>query len=191
MNAGIPSTRILWRSNEFASAERFTGGATAGGCRLAGLVVLPIDGEPAEIRYRVELDHGWRTRRARVAIGHHAGSHLITLTADGEGRWEIAGASSEPLDGCIDVDLGFTPATNTLQVRRLGLAVGEGRSLPVAWLAFPELTVQPLIQTYTRLGLHAWRYASGEFTANLLVDANGYVLRYGDDLWRAVVHRSD
>ena len=186
MNDGFTATRILWRSDQLESAERFTGRATANGWRLAGLVILPIGAEPAEIRYGVGLDPGWRTRRAEVTIDHNAGRRTITFAADGEGGWKVDGASTEPLDGCIDVDLGFTPATNTLPIRRLGLEVGESRSLPVAWLAFPELTVRPLTQTYTRLGPDRWRYGSGEFTAELVVDPDGYVLRYGDDLWRAV-----
>jgi|SRR5690242_4309892 uncharacterized protein len=189
MDGRRTSTRILWHSDELSSAERFVGRATAGGWQLEGLVVLPVDGEPAAIRYEVELDPGWRTRRAEVAIDDGT-LRTITFSADGDGHWDVRGASLEPLDGCIDVDLGFTPATNTLQIRRLGLEMGESRSLPVAWLRFPELTVEPLIQTYTRLGPDRWRYASGEFVAELVVDAEGYVLRYGDDLWRAVAHRS-
>jgi hypothetical protein len=189
MDGGSTSTRILWRSDELSSAERFVGRATAGGWQLEGLVVLPVDGAPAAIRYEVELDTGWRTQRAEVAVDDGT-LRTITFSADGDGHWDVRGAPVEPLDGCIDVDLGFTPATNTLQIRRLGLEVGESRSLPVAWLRFPELTVEPLTQTYTRLGADRWRYASGEFVAELVVDADGYVLRYGDDLWRAVAHRA-
>jgi Putative glycolipid-binding len=39
---------------------------------------------------------------------------------------------------CVDVDLGFTPATNTLPIRRLGLEVGEAAGLAVAWLNGPR-----------------------------------------------------
>jgi hypothetical protein len=191
MNEGVnPITRILWRSDEDGSAERFSGRATADGWRLEGVVVLPIEGEPAEIRYHVELDPGWRTRRAEVAIDAHPGHRTITFVADGDAGWKVDGAHAELLDGCFDVDFGFTPATNTLQVRRLGLEVGESRTLPVAWLAFPDFTVQPLVQTYTRLGADRWRYGDEDFTAELLVDPDGYVLRYGDDIWMAAAHRS-
>jgi hypothetical protein len=183
-------TRILWRSDELESVERFAGrGSAGGGRRFEGLVVLPIEGEPAEIRYGVDLDAAWRTRHAEVAIDHQGGGRTIRFAADGEGGWTVGGAPAEPLGGCLDVDLGFTPATNTLQIRRLGLEVGESRTLPVAWLSFPELTVRPLTQTYTHLGPGRWRYESGDFSAELVVDPDGYVLRYGDDLWRAVAHR--
>src|SRR5205814_2718699 len=60
--------------------------------------------------------------------------------------WEI-----EPVRGCLDVDLGITPSTNTLPIRRLGLAVGQAKEVRAAWIVFPELEVRLLTQTYTRL----------------------------------------
>jgi hypothetical protein len=185
------TTRILWRSDELESLERFSGGPSVGGWRFRGMAVLPIDGEPAQISYRLELDPLWRTRRAELAIEAERRTQHIVVVADGEGTWNVEGIDAEPLDGCIDIDLGFSPATNTLQIRRLGLQPGESHTLPVAWLMFPELTLQPLDQTYTHLGPDRWQYASKGFTAELAVDSGGYVLRYGDDLWKAVAHRSD
>jgi hypothetical protein len=212
MNDGVaPSstTRILWRSAEQESLERFTGTRTPDGWRLTGLAVLPLDGEPAQIAYRVDLDGRWRTRRAEVAIERQGGSRRIALAADGEGAWSVdddgadasaetstgasAGVEAGSLSGCVDVDLGFTPATNTLPIRRFvadGLAVGETRSARVAWLTFPELEVRPDEQSYTRLAPDRWEFRSGDFTSELVVDPEGYVLRYGDDLWTAVLHRS-
>jgi uncharacterized protein len=187
----VRTTRILWRSEELESLERFSGGPSVGGWRFRGTAVLPIDGEPAQISYRLELDPLWRTRRAEIAIEAERRMQRIVAVADGEGTWTVEGVDAEPLDGCIDIDLGFSPSTNTLQIRRLGLEVGESRTLPVAWLMFPELTLQPLDQTYTHLGPGRWGYASGDFTAELAVDSGGYVLRYGDDLWKAVAHRMD
>jgi uncharacterized protein len=192
MNEGVtPITRILWRSDDDGSAERFSARATADGWRLEGVVVLPIEDEPAEIRYHVELDPGWQTRQAEVAVDVHAEHRTITFVAHRDRGWTVDGTHAEPLDGCIDVDFGFTPATNTLQIRRLGLEVGESRTLPVAWLSFPALTVQPLVQTYTRLDTDRWRYGDEDFTAELVVDPNGYVLRYGNNVWQATAHRSD
>ena len=41
-------------------------------------------------------------------------------------------ALSAHLDGCPDVDFGWTPATNTVPIRRLGLEVGETASITAA-----------------------------------------------------------
>jgi hypothetical protein len=92
------------------------------------------------------------------------------------------------LAGALDVDLGFTPATNTLPIRRLALAVGESAPVRSAWLRFPELRLEPLEQTYTREAEQRFRYQAlvdGElFTARLDTDAFGRVLRY-EGLWEA------
>jgi hypothetical protein len=187
------TTRILWRSAELESAERFTGVRTPDGWRFDGMVVLPVDGEPAQISYRVDLDGAWRTRRADVVVERHGDDRRIILDADGEGAWTIDGTEVDALAGCLDVDLGFTPATNTLAIRRLvdagGIEVGATRSVAVAWLLFPELVVRRSEQSYTWLAPDRWGFRTGDFSAELAVDPDGYVLRYGDDLWTAVVHR--
>jgi hypothetical protein len=44
-------------------------------------------------------------------------------------------------------------------------------------------------QTYTKTGEATWRYASGNFSAEVLVDDHGVVLRYGDPpIWREENH---
>lgn len=198
MGNDFGSVRILWRSEELQSSDHFVARATPSGWRFDGTLVAPIEDEPAHIQYFVELDRGWLTQRAEVAIsvGDRA-PRVISFEADGQGNWKVEGASGEGLEGCLDVDLGFSPATNTLQVRRLGLEVGESETLTVAWLSFPELEVQPLTQTYTRLAPDRWNYGDDEFTADLALSPEGFVLVYGDSdeddadpLWRATSYLS-
>jgi hypothetical protein len=65
------------------------------------------------------------------AIGE---SILLELFSDGAGRWtDDDGVRIRELQGAIDVDLGITPVTHSLAVRRLGLGVGETAKIPVAW----------------------------------------------------------
>lgn len=96
--------------------------------------------------------------------------------------------------GALDIDLGFTPATNTLPIRRLALAVGETKPVRSAWLRFPELRLEPLEQTYTREADRVFRYRAlvdGEaFTAQLDTDTFGRVLRY-EGLWAAELRAPD
>jgi uncharacterized protein len=89
--------------------------------------------------------------------------------------------------GCLDVDLAFTPATNILPLRRLGLAAGESGEMTAAWVRFPALSIEPLPQRYTRLDARRVRYESrgGAFTAELEVDELGLVVRY-PPLWERV-----
>ena len=89
----------------------------------------------------------------------------IMLSVDSSGRWRLNGVEQPQVDGCIDVDLNFSPSTNLLPIRRVGLAVGERASVRAAWLRFPEFTLEPLEQIYERVGETAWRYESrgGEY----------------------------
>jgi uncharacterized protein len=82
-----------------------------------------------------------------------------------------------------DVDLELTPSTNASAIRRLGLAIGARAELTATWIHFPELTVEPFRQRYTRLGDRAYLFESIEegevvFRAHLDVDASGLVERY-------------
>jgi hypothetical protein len=109
----------------------------------------------------------------------------LSLEADGRGHWSIDGRRLPELDGCIDVDLEFTPATNALPVRRLRLAEGQSADLRAAWVRFPGLSAEPNEQRYQRLEGAGYRYLSGDFSADLEVAEDGLVIRYGE-LWETV-----
>ena len=47
----------------------------------------------------------------------------------------------------VDVDLGVTPVTNTITVRRLDLEIGKRERVTAVWAEFPELAIQPLVTT--------------------------------------------
>jgi uncharacterized protein len=90
------------------------------------------------------------------------------------------------LNGCDDIDLGFSPATNLLPIRRLELAVGAKAAVRAAWIRFPELTIEVLDQVYTRLAEDRYLYesAGGSFRRELIVDDIGFVIDY-PDVWTA------
>jgi uncharacterized protein len=169
---------VLWQSERLRSAELCTL-REAPGLVLEGTVLLPLDGAPAEVRYGVEADARWVTRVARL----RAGGRVLLLEHDGAGRWILDGVPRPDLEGCTDVDLGVSPSTNTLPIRRLGEA---GAEVAAAWVGFPELTVERLEQRYAPLGGGRWRYQAGEFAAALEVDDRGLVITYGDALWSSV-----
>ena len=62
------------------------------------------------------------------------------------------------------------------------LGVGESSKVTTLWLRFPELSLQPLAQEYTRLAENRYQYHSfpHDFTAELTVDEAGLVVDYGD-----------
>jgi len=174
---------LIWHSPRLGSMEHFEWYSRAGRTHWQGMVVLPIDDQPTHIVYRIEIAQEWRTRCVEVVI-HQAGRRRrMELEADGSGRWAGLGGELTELTGCIDVDLGWSPLTNTLPIRRVPLAVGEVATIEAAWIRFPELVVQRSAQTYERLAHDVWQYRSNGFRADLLVDEDGLVRRYGDGLW--------
>jgi uncharacterized protein len=177
---------LIWYSAELQSSEHFVSEVGDEGQRLRGIVVLPIDGRPGHLSYQIAADAAWRTRQVDILIGRPEGETHIGIAVSGSAQWVKDGEPMPELSGCLDIDLGWTPATNTFQIRRLGLGVGDRQTLDVAWMRFPELTLERVPQTYHRLGPSTWRYSSGDFSAVLEVDDEGFVRRYGDDLWTAV-----
>lgn len=149
------------------------------GWRLEGLVVTDYHGEPAQVRYAVGCDADWATRTARVELRTPSAQRYIELRAHNRRWFDGDGRELEAVHGCVDVDLGMTPATNTLPLRRLALAIGESCDVTAAWVRFPELTIEPLPQRYTRLDERRYRYESATgFMAELTVDDVGLVVDY-------------
>jgi hypothetical protein len=177
----VPS--ILWRGSS-GSLERCALEQTAEGWRLAGTTLLTADGAPYEIRYSVLLDAGWGTRTVGAHVQGPGQDRRMALTSDGAGTWSVTDQPVLELFGATDVDLAWTPATNTVPIRRLGLAVGESGAVTAARVAFPEHDIARVTQHYERLSEHDYRYTSGDFSAELTVDEHGLVTRYGD-LWSA------
>jgi len=150
------------------------------GWALRGTAVTEFDGAPAEVRYRVICDQAWRTRRVHVGVVRGGRKAALRLEADGRGQWRSDGEPVSAFEGSLDVDLGIGASTNTLPIRRLRLPVGGASQLVAAWVRFPELSLEPLPQRYTRLAEDRYRYESldSEFTAELVVDELGLVVSY-------------
>ena len=130
------------------------------GWRLDGCAVFVDTSGPCLVTYMVDCDAAWRTTAVRVAGWAGTQPIAIDLRADTGRRWTLNGRDVPAVDGCDDVDLSFTPATNLLPIRRLRLAEGTRTGVRAAWLAFPALELEPLEQVYAHLGGGRYRYES-------------------------------
>jgi hypothetical protein len=97
------------------------------------------------------------------------------------------GQMIDSLADCVDLDFGFTPATNVVQLRRLSLAIGERVAVSVAWFDLETATLRRLPQTYQRLSddRYAYEAPSVGYAAELEVGSSGIVRRY-PGLWEQV-----
>ena len=176
---------VLWCRLDVPGHDTCRVAPAGDGWRLVGTAVFASGEGPSALAYEVTCDGAWRTRSARVT--GHVGERAVdvALAADGDGHWQVDGVRRADLDGCLDVDLGFTPATNLLPVRRLGLEVGEGAPIRAAWVRVPSLRVEVLDQTYRRERREAYHYSSGSgFETTLKVGEVGFALDY-PPFWQA------
>jgi hypothetical protein len=177
---------VLWHCALLASSEHATLRESQTGYQLRGLTVLPREDVPCHVSYEVSVDREWYPVAATAAFEMPFMTPPIALSLAADGRWTLDGSPAPQLAACRDLDLGWTPATNTIPIRRLRLAVGETARIMAAWIRFPELDIVASEQRYTRMAKDRWRYQSGDYDFELCTDERtGLVLQYGDDLWRA------
>ena len=177
---------MRWRRLDVPGREEARIEQTTNGWRLTGRLEVREGGVRAQLVYVIDCERDWRTRRT-IVTGSAAGAPIrFDFDADGDGHWTLNDGPLSLAEGALDIDLGFTPATNLLPIRRLNLAVGERADIRTAWLRFPELRVEALEQSYLRETHRVFHYdalVDGErFQARLDTDEFGRVLLY-EGLW--------
>ena len=177
----MTTRRVAWRrSDEVQTDEHCTLTQRDTGLSLVGTVLGSEDGAPVRIEYRVLTDGAGLTTAAHVRDLRGFEQRTLTLERDAKGNWTVDGTKVRGLKGATDVDLGCSPSTNTLPIRRLRIGVGASKTIKAAWVRFPGLTVVKADQTYTRLDESTYRYASGDFEAELTVDDEDLVAAYAE-----------
>jgi hypothetical protein len=179
----LTTTRVSWRrDDEIATDELCTLSVRDAGVSLVGTVVGAIDGRPLRVEYRILAEPDGPTTAVHVRQWHGFEQRALTLTRDPKGNWTVDGKKVRGLKGATDVDLGISPSTNTLPIRRLRLGIGGSKEIKAAWIRFPELTVEKSTQRYSRGDEFTYRYASATYEAEIVVDDEGLVAGY--DVWR-------
>jgi uncharacterized protein len=177
---------LLWRRLDESGSEYFSLSSDGRGWRLEGTCIVALEGSPFHVRYAVGCDQAWNTREVHVHLWGGPAESELRIAVDDRQRWWAAGEELASVRGCLDVDLGVTPSTNTLPIRRLEMPMDGVRDVTAAWIKFPDLEVSPLRQTYTRLGKQRYLYESrdSDFITLLDVDELGLVSRYAGNWQR-------
>jgi len=172
-----------WRRLDVAGRDTARLIETGDGWRLEGRAIFDHQGDEAHFDYALSLDANWRTRKGIVTgwIGERSIERIILHD---QGGWILDGRLQNGLGHCLDLDYGFTPATNLPQIRRLNLEIGQSADFTVAWLDDEAASLTELPQFYERISEHAYRYASptGDYRAVLEMAPNGFVRVY-PGLW--------
>lgn len=174
----------LWRRLDTPGHDTAQVSRADEGCRLEGVAVFAHEQGPACLSYVVECAPDSRTRRARVSGWIGARRYEVDVDRSASGAWTMNGHTIAGLEHCLDIDFGFTPATNYLQVHRIALKVEQSAEFHVAWMDLPDAKLMPLLQRYRRLNAVSYWYESpqGPYTATLELAATGFVRTY-PGLW--------
>ena len=176
-----------WRAEQ-ATVRLEEGRLAARGVQL-GVVPLPY-----RLDYVLETGPDWRTRTLEVAAAGDGWQRTLHLTRAEDGGWTAGttgsgvvdlpspGGSTGALQEAVDCDLGLSPLTNTMPILRHRLRVGGVVECTMAWVSVPDLGVHASRQRYEHLrtvpGGALVRFSSGDFSADLTVDAAGFVVDY-------------
>lgn len=189
--AGLDRTR--W---EAAHLEMTRHGVTATGTQMA------VEPTPYHLDYRLEALDNFVTRLLDIRVRGAGWSRSLVLRHDGRGRWEwvsdalgdvsLEAAGGDPalaaeLVDAVDCDLGFSPLTNLMPIRRHGLELHDGAvDIVVAWVSVPDLGIHAYAQRYESLS-HSGEGSvvrfidkgrSEGFVADLQLDADGVIEVY-------------
>jgi hypothetical protein len=192
---------LFWERRDTAGAEHVLVDARTG--LYARGTALAIDPVRYTCRYELQTDPSWATSRFEVSAEGAGWARSVRLEL-AAGRWRATTSEQGNLDaaltaaghagaalpgtedpdllyGAFDVDLSGSPLTNTLPIRRLNLLKAEpgvAHRLSVAWVLLPSLEVVQADQIYTTLGDGMVRYATETFSADLVLDDDGFVRDY-------------
>lgn len=136
-----------------------------------------IDGSSTDtdwniLRYRIRARSDGTTRRVRIG----AKPRLFVRRATDD-TWMVNGAPAHAVTGAKDIDLGFTPATFTLPIRRLKLGIGDEAEILVARLDLEKEQLTPLHRVFRRIAKDKYecRVTETDAISHLMVDAQGIV----------------
>lgn len=172
----------LWRRLDVPGHDAAEIRQTATGAALNGVAVFREKGHPACLSYEVLLSTDWSAASGRIS-GFYDGAHVDTRIERRADGWYLNDVF-QGLGQLVDLDFGFTPATNMPQLRRFDLASGETAEVDVAWydIGVERLVVLP--QIYRRIDAESYAYQSptAAYRATLDVAPSGFVRVY-PELW--------
>lgn len=173
---------LFWRRTDVAGLERLELVVTAEGI-MAASTVIGVEGGGFHLEHRWRLTHDWRAQSLEVERWGASSHARLRIERDAErDGWRVDGAPRSDLDGAAEPDLSVTPFCNTFPIRRLDDRSGATLTLDTCYVDAGTMRVVRSRQAYTRLGPNLVRYVdlgtSAGFEADLVVDADGLVVRY-------------
>lgn len=133
------------------------------------------DAKGSILTYRIRAREDGTTRRARIG----AKSRIFVSRAP-DNTWLLNGTPATAVEEAEDIDLGFTPATLTLPIRRLKLSIGDDAEIMVARLDLENDRLTPLNLVLRRTADKEYECLNADTgkTSHLVVDGHGIIQRF-------------
>lgn len=185
--AGPATSMLSWAGAGGSRLEAVRVVLGGRGMRATGSMVAAAhqDHETYSASYTLATDETGAASRLTVRTVTGGGEAHLRLSRSEEGDWLVDGddgAARSDFDGALDADLAFSPLFNALPVRRVGLhRTPDDCDLSVVFVGLPSLRVEVVRQTYRTVSVGerpVVTFASGGFSADLVLDAQGLVLDY-------------
>ena len=177
---------LLWRGLDAWRAEAAHVTFTQEGLDAHG-TQLGIEPEPYKLDYELVAGDDFVTRSLELRVRGGGWARRLSLVHDGNGSWRCDHVDATSVEGALDCDLGFSPLTNLMPIRRHGLHRQAGSvDILVAWVSVPDLELHASHQRYEHVSSDGdrsvVRYVDlgthQGFTSDLVVDADGFVVVY-------------
>ncbi|KMK65934.1 putative glycolipid-binding domain-containing protein [Puniceibacterium sp. IMCC21224] len=178
---GTPIASLHWRALDREGEDTCRLVRLDAGWMLIGHARFRDGPNFAALDYVIRCGLDWLTSSADITGTFADASVSLRILRSGL-HWTLNGAPQPDVQGATDIDLGFTPATNLMPLRRLP-EIGR-IATRAAWLRGTDAALSPLDQTYTRArgGLVEYSAEQTNYATQLVVNPQGFVTRY-PGLW--------
>jgi len=154
--------------------------------RASGRLVTAGPDEQFSASFEVGVGEEGTVKRLLLRSATVEEEKQISLSRTADGAWLVdtgKGSERREFGGAMDVDVQFVVLFNSIPIRRLGLHREAGEHvLPVVRVSLPDLSVQVVEQTYRTVSVgddtSVINFSSGDFSSDLVVDAQGIVVDY-------------
>jgi hypothetical protein len=171
---------LIWKATEYDSLENCIVTITANEVIIKSVIVGCKENVIFRIDYTIKTNSNWETLFCELITQFGNARQVISFQGDGKGNWITGGILAINFKGCIDVDIPFTPLTNTLPINRLKLKEQKEENIKVIYIDIMESGIRPVSQKYKRLSGQEYNYQNvpNDFEANISVDENAFVIDY-------------
>lgn len=177
---------VVWKRLDIPGMDACQFRSEPNGWAISGTAIFIADGSAGKLTYDVACRRDWSTRTASVSGWTGKRNISLMLERPGATDWHLNGAPINGTSALADIDLGFTPATNTNAIKRLDLQEGQEVETTALWLDTSDWMFKPLRQIYRHKSDTLLAYASPlhRYQADITIDPFGVIVDY-PGLWAA------